>query len=116
MSINQTLVDIARITGHLETIHIPERTPVEKGEYGDFEVKQHGPVSIFTPISDRAIRWVIEHVPEWVDRHGERGFILDRDEMDAVVAAAERDGCISCADYENAMNEMDALARQWELT
>jgi len=111
MSLNQSLLDIGR--GIIPQT-LPAPSPVEQGEYGDFEVAVHGPRSIFTPISDAAIKWHIEHIPEWVDRHGKRSFVLDSDEMVAVIAAAERDGLISCEDYENAMNELDALSRQWE--
>ena len=101
----------------LEPTRLPKPTPVESGQYGDFEIKSHGPVSIFTPISDAAIRWTSDKIPlDWVPRHNVRGFILDTDEMDAVVAAAERDGLISCEAYQEAMNELDALSHQWELT
>lgn len=102
----------------LEPIKLPKPTRQERGLDGDFEIKNHGPVSIFTPISDAAIRWTCDKIPlDWVPRHNVRGFILDTDEMDAVVAAAERDGLISCADFEIAMEEMNQqLAHQWELT
>ena len=110
---NLDLIDISR--GLVED-YIPQSSPVESGQYGDFQITNRGPVSNFTPISDRGIAWVVDHIPEWVDRYGKRAFVLDTDEMDAVVAAAERDGLISTEDYEEAMNEMDAIARQWELT
>lgn len=107
----QALADIGR--GLVP--HTPmSPTPVERGEHGDFEITNRGPVKNFDPISDAAIAWAIEHVPEWVDRTGKRAFVLDADEMDAVVAAAERDGLISCEDFQEAMNELDAISRQWE--
>ena len=112
MSINQTLSDIGR---GLIPQTLPQPSPVEAGEYGDFELgKTDGGRATFNPVSDAAIRWVVEHVPEWVDRHGTRAFTLPRDEMDAVIAAAERDGLLSLDDYQAAMEEMDAISRQWE--
>lgn len=101
MNLNNTLIDIAL-------------TPVRSGAYGDFEIKAYGTRSVFTPISQSAIEWVHEHIPDWVDRYEERGFILDTDEMAKVVAAANRDRLMSCEEFQESMNELNQLARSWE--
>ena len=112
MNLNDNLSDISR--GLVPTVPM-KPSPVERGDYGDFEIGQtDGGRPTFNPISDAAIKWCVEKLPEHLDRHGTRAYIIDADELTEVVAGAERDNLISCSDWEKTMNELDERARQWE--
>ena len=95
--LNQVLRTVCR--GFETTYEWPKPSADELGIHGDFEVLNHGPIKVFIPISDAGIKWVVENVPEWVDRYGRRGFSLDSDEMDQVISAAERDGLTDIENY-----------------
>ncbi len=100
--LNQSLLDIARNTGHLEIIHLPAPTPTELGEYGDFDVTNHGSIFILIPVSDAALQWCYTHLPEECDRWGKQSFVVEHRYISDVVAGMERDGLVSVDTHREA--------------
>ena len=109
--LNQSLIDIGR--GIIPQT-LPAPTPTELGGYGDFDVTDHGSIFVLEPISDAALQWCYTHLPEECDRWGKVGFVIGHRYIADVVAGMERDSLISVEDYKNSMEELNAIAHQWE--
>jgi hypothetical protein len=90
---------------------------IEGSDFGpehDFELNDQGTIWLFTPISNAALQWCYKHLPEDAPRWGHCSYVVEHRYIEDIVAGAKRDGLMSEADYEWAMEEANAIQHQGE--
>ena len=113
--LNAALEDIAE-----SVIPLKWRTPApntwqeikdDRSQYGecfDYETYDQGKQTIIYPICAAAIEWCAQHLPQWLDRWGRYGYVLDTKEALEVVKGMKRDGLLSESEYVDRMlNEQE---------
>jgi len=119
--LTHTMLDIARTPLALQTEAGPNTWDLAKddstqfGPEEDFTVDNHGSVFIFNPVSKAALQWCYAKLPEDCPRWGAKGFVIEHNYIEMIVAAAQRDNLMSRQDYEDAMEENHNQALQAEL-
>ena len=116
--LHETMIDIARSTGHLEIVHVGPNAwedvgPEDFGPRHDFEVDDHGSIVIVTAISNAALQWQYYHLPEDCPRWSV-GFVIEPRYAGDVIRGMQRDGLMSEEDYVAAMQENELQNAQGE--
>ena len=58
----------------------------------DFTITNHGSIVIIEPLTEAAIDWVAEHIPEDAQRWGRAGVVVEPRYVGDIVAGIEADG------------------------
>jgi hypothetical protein len=88
--------------------------PDKFGPAEDFRIIPRERDFVFYAVSDAALQWAYSKLPEDIDRYQDRGFIIEKQWQAFIVHRARNDKLMSLEDYENACEEMNQQARQWE--
>lgn len=92
----------------------PQITPANFSAAWDYELENHITRWILTPVSEAALQWCYYHLPQDLPRYGAHGFVIDRDDIEGIVAAMDRDRLMSPKEYDRAMRENYMLSLQGE--
>ncbi len=120
---NQTLSDIG--SGIYSPIRTPERasqgphrwhemTGADFASRWDYELENHITLWIVTPISEAAMQWLYCHLPDDCPRYGANGFIIEAEFVNQVIKRMTADKLMSPQEYEQAMEEANQIAHQWD--
>ena len=131
-TLNDVLKDIAKydLTDEFKTTPLTDLRNLRVGpnNWANVKPEDFGPAEdyemtfcndldkwIFWPVSEAGKQWAYAHFPADAPRYGSCGFILD-DPRTArqVKLSAQADKLMSLSEYEEAMNEADALQHQGE--
>jgi hypothetical protein len=71
----------------------PQITPLPTPEVIDFEVQNHGSIFLLCPLTESAIEWVDEHLPEDAFTFG-RGICVEHRFISDIVRGIQGDGLV----------------------
>jgi hypothetical protein len=109
VNLHDALLDIARTADPLATLPGPNDWdnigPEDFGpvDFNIFEIS--GDRSVFYPESEAGLQWAYFSLPEDLDRHGAKGFIVETKWIDLIARSARNAGLTMLDDLQNLETE-----------